>query len=137
LVLPQINNQQQHYKTCITNFYNSPLGKAAQFGSPLSLLPGWNPGWGDNLKDWGIAIVGKLGGLFGSGAVPGTTQLTTLKGTITVGSKVELWTESGLALVEKAARPAAVAATLRDVGAHGYCTPISSAVDSVFVDVPK
>ena len=32
-----------------------------QFGSPLSLLPVWNPGWGNNLQEWGVAIVGKPG----------------------------------------------------------------------------
>ena len=42
-----------------------------QFGSPLALLPVWNPGWGNNLKEWGIAIVGKLGGLLGSGGMTG------------------------------------------------------------------
>jgi hypothetical protein len=28
---------------------------------PLSLLPVWNPGWGNSLKEWGLAIGGKLG----------------------------------------------------------------------------
>lgn len=46
---------------CVGNFYNSRLGTAVQFASPLSLLPGWNPQFGQNLQEWGIAIVGKLG----------------------------------------------------------------------------
>jgi RHS repeat-associated protein len=75
---------------CISNFYNSNLGTAAALGSPLALLPGWNPQWGSNLQEWGIAVFGKVGGLFGSGAMSGTTQLTTLSGTATVGSTLEL-----------------------------------------------
>jgi hypothetical protein len=37
---------QQKQQQCVNNFYNSKLGKAVQFGSPLALLPGWNPQWG-------------------------------------------------------------------------------------------
>jgi hypothetical protein len=80
------SNATQKTQQCVSNFYNSAVGKAVQFGSPLSLLPVWNPQWGDNLAEWGVAIVGKLGGLFGSGATPGTNQLTTLSGTKIVGS---------------------------------------------------
>jgi len=113
--------QQQQQQHCISNFYNSTVGKAVQFGSPLALLPGWNPQWGQNLGEWGIAIFGKLGGLFGSGAISGTTQLTTLSGTTTVGSTLELGTEAVLGAVEKVAPPAMALATVVDVGAHMYC----------------
>ena len=115
------NGNKQQIKNCVSNFYNSKLGTAVQFGSPISLLPGWNPGWGNNLKEWGVAIIGKLGGLFGSGAVPGTTQITTLSGTQTVGSGVELATEGGLAALEKVATPAMGAETLADIMAHSAC----------------
>jgi hypothetical protein len=110
---------------CIGNFYNSTLGKAVQFGSPLSLLPGWNPQFGQNLQEWGIAIFGKLGGLFGSGAMSGTTQLTTLSGTTTVGSTLELGTEAVLGALETAATPAMLAATVIDVGGHANCSTMS------------
>ena len=108
---------------CVSNFYNSGLGKAVQFGSPLALLPGWNPNAGQNLQEWGIAIFGKLGGLFGSGAMSGTTQLTTLSGTTTVGSTLELGTGAVLGAVEKVAPPAMAVATAVDVGAHINCSP--------------
>ena len=91
---------------CVSNFYNSKLGNAVQFGSPPSLLPGWNPAWGNNLKEWRIAIFGKLGGLFGSGGMTGTTQLAILSGTTTVGSPLELGTEATLGTIEKVATPA-------------------------------
>jgi RHS repeat-associated protein len=114
---------QQKEQQCLNNFYNSKGGKAVQFGSPMALLPGWNPQWGQNLKEWGIAIVGKLGGLFGSGAMSGTTQLTTLSGTTTVGSALELGTGAVLGAVEKVAPPAMAVATAVDVGAHINCSP--------------
>ena len=110
---------------CISNFYNSKLGTAAAFGSPLALLPGWNPQWGSTMQEWGIAIFGKVGGLFGSGAMSGTTQLTTLSGTTTVGSALELGTEGVLGAAETAATPAMVAATALDIGGHAYCSTMS------------
>ncbi|MBS1852705.1 MAG: hypothetical protein JST79_17510 [Acidobacteria bacterium] len=105
----------------MSNFYNSSAGTAVKFGSPVALLPGWNPEFGSNWKEWGTAIFGKLGGLFGSGAMSGTTELTTLKGTVTVGSKLELGTEVSLGAVEKTAIPAMAYATAGDIIAHGTC----------------
>jgi hypothetical protein len=119
---PQTPKQKQ--QQCLTNFYNSKLGTAVKFGSPLALLPGWNPQWGENAGEWAVAIFGKGGGLFGSGAVTGTTQLTTLSGTTTVGSALELGTEAVLGGIEKAAWPAAAVATLVDIGAHVNCANI-------------
>ncbi len=118
--------QQQKKKQCVSDFYNSKAGTAVKFGSPLALLPLWNPEYGDNLKEWGIAIFGKLGGLFGSGGMSGTTELTTLKGTVTVGSKLELGTEAVLGAVEKIATPAVIYATAGDMIAHGTCAIIAS-----------
>jgi len=115
-----VPSQQQQ---CISNFYNSKVGTAVKFGSPMALLPRWNPQWGQNLAEWGVAIFAKGGGLFGSGAVSGTTQLTTLSGTTTVGSALELGTEAVLGAVEKVAWTAMAVATTVDVGAHFYCGP--------------
>ncbi len=83
---------------------------------------GWNPNAGQNLREWGIAIFGKLGGLFWSGAMSGTTQLTTLSGTTTVGSTLELVTEAVLGTVEAVATPAMLAATVVDIAAHANCS---------------
>jgi hypothetical protein len=111
---------------CIGNFYNSTLGEAAAFGSPLALLPGWNPQWGSNVGDWAEAIVGKGGGIFGTGAAgtSGTTELITLNGTSVVGSTLELWTGAVLGAIEKAAPTAMLAATVLDVGAHAFCSAL-------------
>ena len=111
---------------CIGNFYNSTLGKAAAFGSPLALLPGWNPQWGSTMGDWAEAIVGKGGGIFGTGAAgtSGTTELTTLSGTRFVGSTWELWTGTALGAIEKVAPPAMLAATILDIGAHARCSAL-------------
>jgi hypothetical protein len=122
----------------VSSFYNSIPGKAVQFGSPLSLLPVWNPGWGNNLKEWGVAIVGKIGGLFGSGATPGTNQLTTLSGTKTVGSAPELATEGTLGAIEKVAPFAMGAATVADIMAHGTCAMMAdpAAANAALQSVP-
>jgi RHS repeat-associated protein len=124
--LPQINtapsNPQQQMQKCVNNFYNSNLGTATQFASPLSLIPGWNPQATNNMEKWGEAIVGKLGGLFGSGATPGTTTLTTLGGEVTIGSTPELLLGAALNLAEKAATPAAVVASYVDLMAHYTCS---------------
>jgi len=53
------SNVQQQTQQCIQQFYNSAVGKVVQFGSPLSLLPGWNSNWASNLGEWAVAIVGK------------------------------------------------------------------------------
>jgi hypothetical protein len=135
------NNAAQNWQKtqqCVTSFYNSKLGKAVQFGSPLSLLPVWNPGYGNNLKEWGVAIVGKLGGLFGSGATPGTNQLTTLSGTKTIGSTPELATEGTLGAIEKFATPAMALATVADIMAHGTCSMMAdpAAANAALQSVP-
>jgi hypothetical protein len=122
----------------VSNFYNSKVGKAVQFGSPLSLLPAWNPGWGNNLQEWAIAIIGKVGGLFGSGATPGTNQLTTLSGPKTVGSAPELATEGVLGAIEKVATPAMGLATAADIMAHGTCAMMANpaAANAALQSVP-
>jgi hypothetical protein len=120
---PPKNGAQQQVTTCVVNFYNSKAGQAAKFGSPLALMPGWNPEWRSNLKEWGTAIFGKLGGLLGSGATAGvaTTEITTLRGTVAVGSKLELGTAATLEAIENVAKPAMVVATAADIMAHGTC----------------
>jgi hypothetical protein len=60
----------------------------------------------------------------------GTTQLTTLSGTTTVGSTLELGTGAVLGAVEKVAPPAMAAATAVDVGAHIYCGPSEPSADA-------
>jgi hypothetical protein len=110
-----------------------------QIRQQLFLLPVWNPGWGNNLAEWGIAIVGKLGGLFRSGATPGTNQLTTLSGTKTVGSAPELATEGALGAIEKVATPAMGVATAADIMAHGTCAMMAhpGAANAALQSVPK
>lgn len=50
-----------------------------------------------------------------------TNEITTLRGTVTVGSKVELGTAATLEAIEKVAMPAMVVATAGDIMAHGTC----------------
>lgn len=91
-----------------------------QFGSPISLLPGWNSNWKENLKSWGEAIIGKGGGFFGSGLSWGGGQLTR-SGTAQVSLTIEAWASTGIALVEKLGTVGRGAATATDVLAHAGC----------------
>lgn len=106
---------------CISSFYGSKVGKAVQFTSPLSLIPGWNPNATANMKNWGEALMGKFGGFFGSGMMNGTTKLTTFGGDVTVGSGPELAFELGMGFVEKVATPVAAVSGYADLMAHYTC----------------
>jgi hypothetical protein len=77
------------------------------------------------MEEWAIAVFGKGGGVFGSGMTSGTTELTTLSGTTTVGSWLELKVGATLGFIEKAALPAMAVTTAVDIGAHIYCSPAS------------
>ena len=77
-----------------------------QFGSPLSLLPGWKSNWASNLGEWAVAIVGKGGGTFGAGIYTGTEQVATLNGTTSVASTLELGTHGYLSGTEFPLMPA-------------------------------
>ena len=110
----------------MSGFYNSVPGKVVQSSSSLSLLPVWNPGWGNNMKEWGIAIVGKLGGALGVGMKSGTTTLTTPNTTRIVGSGPELVAESVSNFFEKIASPSMLYAGAGDIIAHGTCSLIAN-----------
>ena len=111
-----------------------PCSSAARFLCYLSGILGGEITW----RSGGVAITGKLGGLFGSGATPGTNQLTTLSGTKTVGSAPELATEGALGAIEKIAPFAMGAATVADIVAHGTCAMMadSAAANAALQSVP-
>lgn len=98
------------------------MGKVVQFGSIPSLFPGWNPNWKTNLSETGLAIVGKGGGTFASGIHTGTEQLTTLSGTTTVASSLELGAHAVLGVVGQLASVGTGLATGVDVLAHAGCS---------------
>jgi hypothetical protein len=62
----QMPRQLTPREKCLDQAYNTPEGKAVQFLSPISLTP-LNPNWKQNWSEWGIALFGKGGGMFGSG----------------------------------------------------------------------
>jgi len=119
------SNGQQQTQQCIQQFYNSAVGKVVQFGSPLSLLPGWNSNWASNLGEWAVAIVGKGGGTFGAGIYTGTEQVATLNGTTSVASTLELGTHGLLGGLGKLATAGTVAATGIDALAHAGCAALA------------
>ena len=59
---PDPNNAQQVTKECQQGFYNSGFGKAVNFMSLGSLVPGWGPDPTESAKEWILAIAGKGGG---------------------------------------------------------------------------
>jgi hypothetical protein len=122
-------NATRFDKDCLNNFYHSALGTGVKFGSPLSLLPGWNPEWGSNAKDWALALFGKGGGVFGSGITPGTNEIVTLTGTRVIASNPELVADALLGGLEKAAWPLAAGATIGDVLAHINCGSSDVVID--------
>lgn len=115
---PKTSNSTQ---ACVSGFYNSTAGKVVKFGSPLALLPGWNPQWGANMKEWAAAIIGKGTAVALTQAKSGTTELTTLSGTINVGSKLELGAEAFLQGAGKAATAGMGVTAAADIIAHGTC----------------
>ena len=115
------NIQQQGYSDCIANSNASLGGKAINFGSPLALVPGWNPDATETIKDWAEAIGTKGGVSFGTGALGTPEELTTLvnngKNDISIASPLE----KGVEKVESGGPIAMSAATVADVAVHGSC----------------
>ena len=105
---------------CLSQAYNTPEGKAVQFLSPVSLTP-LNPNWKENLAEWGIAIIGKGGGMFGSG-IGTDTGIQTLNGVRNVGSWLENTTSKVLSVGEEVAPLAMAGMTLADVLIQAQCS---------------
>ncbi len=110
---------------CVSNFYNSGLGKIIQYLSPASLLP-WNPNWKNNVREWtGILLLksgygyvaglgAKAGGAEGYSLATGATTTTASELASLAATYKPLLTKIGLGV-------AATAAAL-DVSAHVACT---------------
>lgn len=117
--------QQTARQKCLSQGYNTPEGKAVQFLSPVSLTP-LNPNWKQNLGEWAVALVGKGGGMFGSG-IGTDTGIQTLNGVRNVGSWLENTTSKVLSVGEKVAPFAMAGMTLADLLLQAQCTVDPSA----------
>ncbi|HEX7961739.1 MAG TPA: hypothetical protein VF493_17590, partial [Terriglobales bacterium] len=116
----------QAAKDCIDNFSKTKLGKAVEFGSPLSVAPGWSEKWKKNLVEWTILPPAKALGVWllskGSRAVGATEFLSIITGqSVTVAAP----TEAGIGVMTRGAAkiaPYAIgAATLTDIAVHSSC----------------
>jgi hypothetical protein len=111
--------QQTARQKCLSKAYNTPEGKAVQFLSPVSLTP-LNPNWKENLGEWGIALFGKGGGMFGSG-IGTDTGIQTLNGLRNVGSWLENTTSKVLGVGEEVAPFAMAGMTAADLLLQAQC----------------
>ncbi len=112
--------QQTARQQCLSKAYNTPEGKAVQFLSPVSLTP-LNPNWKENWSEWGIALFGKGGGMFGSG-IGTDTGIQTLNGVRNVGSWLENTTNSVLSVGEEVAPYAMSGMALADLLLQAQCS---------------
>lgn len=118
------NAVKQINKECLQGFYNSNFGKAVNFMSLGSLVPGWGPNPMESLKEWGMAVVGKGGG--GKAlvaALNATEKFTTLSGTTIGGSNAiaGYGLNVGLHIAADAGTVTMVAATGIDLLVHAGC----------------
>jgi hypothetical protein len=118
------NQRQQITKECLQEFYNSGFGKAVNFMSLGSLIPGWGPDPLGSLKEWGIAVIGKGGG--GKALVATLNHaetFTTLSGTTIGGSNAiaGYGLNVGLHVAADVGTVTMVAATGIDLLVHAGC----------------
>ena len=123
------NNAQpdkNSYKNCVNSFYNSKGGKAVAFLSPLSLAPGWSPGWWSNVKAWGEAIGAKYtlakAIQWGSSALNDISFSSITTGaTVVPAAPAEAAVGTGLTIVGKVAPISMATAATIDASAHYGC----------------
>jgi RHS repeat-associated protein len=135
---PAANNgtpQQTARQKCLSQAYSAPEGKAVQFLSPVSLTP-LNPNWQANWGEWGVALFGKGGGMFGSG-IGTDTGIQTLNGVQNVGSWLENTTGSVLKVGEEVAPFAMAGAALLDLAIQAQCALDPSAPPEGIPIAPK
>src|SRR5580704_10005134 len=58
-------NNNEQISNCLSSYYNSKGGKILEFGSLLSMVPGWDPEPGKNILENIFLMGGKLIGLKG------------------------------------------------------------------------
>jgi hypothetical protein len=120
-------NNNEQISNCLSSYYNSKGGKILEFGSLLSMVPGWDPQPGKNVLENIFLMGGKLIGLKGLQAVGQAGIQSAVSGTATsIASPLENLVSSGagkaLGAVGAAGPIAVGAATLGDIFAHGACT---------------
>jgi len=96
--------------SCLNQAYATPEGKAVQFLSPISLTP-LNPNWHENLAEWGLAIIGKGGGMVGSGLSAAVLEKGGLESAYSIGTPTQV--HNVVAPIERAPRSSSAYGTRR------------------------
>jgi hypothetical protein len=129
------NNKQ--IQACLNSFYESNFGKVVEFGSVLSMIPGWSPNPGKNAAENVFLSGGKLVALKGIQKVTTNASVPSIvTGTFAlIASPLEklLSAAAGKILegVETGGPLAVGAATLTDVMAHSTCATSAYPTPSV------
>ena len=122
---PNPGDAAKQIQTCLNGFYNSKVGKAVNFFSLLSMIPGWGPDPGKSALEWIGGGTAKYFGL--KTAVEGSTgtliTLNTSTVVATLPEKVVTSIGEGVLGIGEVAGPYAVGgASLADLMAHYGCT---------------
>jgi len=96
---------------CLSDYNNTTLGKVANFGSPLQLIPGWGKDPEQAWQEWTGAWLLKLVYI----------KIAETAGKSISAPEVSAVTSHAIPLVEKVAVPLLGAATLWDAQNHWVC----------------
>ncbi len=113
---------------CVDSFYASNVGKAVEFGSVLSMAPGWGPNPGKSTVENVVLTGGKLVALNGLKKAAGNAVITSVVtgAETSIASTLEKFVSSlaakALGIAETGGPLAVSAATVGDVMAHQTCT---------------
>lgn len=89
-------NNNEQISNCLSSYYNSKGGKILEFGSLLSMVPGWDPEPGKNILENIFLMGGKLIGLKGLQTVGQAGIQSAVSGTATsIASPLENLVSSG------------------------------------------
>jgi hypothetical protein len=129
-----IANKQQ---ACINSFYESTPGKVVEFGSVLSMAPGWGPNPDKSTVENVVLTGGKLVALNGLKKVATNSAIpSVVNGTaISIASPLEKLLSSLaskiLGFAETAGPIGVGAASAADISAHQTCTALAHPVPDV------
>ncbi len=124
---PSLEKLNGDISKCVSDTYSSTPGKLIQLASPLSLIPGFNPNWKNNLlntitlgltKVIGVETVNKV-------SAATTTEFSSIiKGgeTIAVPGEIEAATGATLNFAKRAAPVIWGAASVADLSIHRGCS---------------
>jgi hypothetical protein len=144
MIPPKSGTQISKQQACVNSFYDSRLGKVIEFGSVLSMLPGWGPNPGKSAAENIVLTGGKLIALKGLSKVAGNQVIpSVVTGVgVSVASPLERLVSAAagkiLGFAEGAGPIGVGGATVADIMAHGTCAMQAdpSLADAALQSVP-